>query len=763
MQLHWEEERERATHQIKKLSIDLERSRRREKEMQRELDERAKLVDNLKGEIESIRKGYDYLPEREGRLKCEIPSVSRSVGKQKGVFPIGNVNFPRNAHFSSFPSPKESLSKCDYKLLCSDVRFLYFASNETFKSFSEKIREEFGNDKVAQFEVDGSALSITNDSDVIQFITMSSAMVSDGIPTLTILNSNHPSFSSPSSLSLSYKFSSSLHFSSTHSLSSSTSFASSISSSSTSSPFSDSSSSSLTVINDSSAFHSQKSPDFILPSPSPSPSSPSLTLSPSPPSSPSPSSRFHSAASRFPKPQFSSESFAAMTNSILEGNTCSSTLRTVTEDFMQTNTSIPSFSTMSFAPNPTKISPLSSSVPLSIRVKCVDENSFLTIDPENETITSFNKKLYDIFGASKQAVFQDCEGDILSIQNTNDIRHVMGLLSSHHTFRLNVFDKRIPLRVFNINASGFGPACQLGSGGDGAVYKASLTLAVKQLQNGRVLLNDRKYGSVQSELDIPFRCDHPNILNVYGYGLAHDNHLYMLLVLKDFPLNKLIIPEVRGTFQFKEHHYLHVCLQILHGLRYLHRMGIGHADMKLENILVEESNGFLHVVLADFGRSKDFSNSLRTLAVALETVTTILYSAPEVFDRNRYLSSDMYSFALMAWELFVGRRVALGKEMQIIMANVVYRHDVTFSKLLDYLPPLHPMRDFLPQCWAKEPSARLTAQRAIEFLELLSPHFGDLSPLVSPLSLAPLLKPITSFIRSLDDDPLIVAVNIDPL
>lgn len=66
--------------------------------------------------------------------------------------------------------------------------------------------------------------------------------------------------------------------------------------------------------------------------------------------------------------------------------------------------------------------------------------------------------------------------------------------------------------------------------------------------------------------------------------------------------------------------------QILQGVTFVHRMGICHRDLKLENVLLH-SDGT--VKIADFGMSKDFSQSI------VETRTrigTLAYLAPELFE-----------------------------------------------------------------------------------------------------------------------------------
>ncbi|KAJ7392761.1 hypothetical protein OS493_010416 [Desmophyllum pertusum] len=89
--------------------------------------------------------------------------------------------------------------------------------------------------------------------------------------------------------------------------------------------------------------------------------------------------------------------------------------------------------------------------------------------------------------------------------------------------------------------------------------------------------------------------------------------------------------------------------QILDALEFIHGNGIVHRDLKLDNILISKRE---HIKVADLGLAS-FKNRIT------ETVCgTILYMAPEVHDRKSYdTKMDMYSFGLMMWEMWFGKRV----------------------------------------------------------------------------------------------------------
>lgn len=368
-------------------------------------------------------------------------------------------------------------------------------------------------------------------------------------------------------------------------------------------------------------------------------------------------------------------------------------------------------------------------------------------------------------------MYVNSANEVVAIRNSKDWRDFLTSLKMMMTslspppdmMCLYVFANHIPLRVFDIVYSNFTDKNQLGKGGDGRVYKASLTVAVKQMEKKRDKLKNRIGGAVDAELDVPFRCDHPNILNVYGYGLSvdpKDESLYVLMVLSDFSMEKLLMGKVRE--QFKGCHYHDLCVQMARGLNYLHNLGIGHADLKLENVLLKESQGKLCAVLADFGRSRDFSSdSLLLYTNDRHALTTVPYCAPEAFEGQRNLKSDVYTFGMIVLELFAGKRVDVGKEFALIMGNIVMRFDDQVDKHMKNLPPEYSVvKDVILKCWAKDPSSRLSAQEALDLLESLSAHFDSLSPLSAPPPYDQIRKPITAWIRSLEQSSKVSPANV---
>lgn len=107
---------------------------------------------------------------------------------------------------------------------------------------------------------------------------------------------------------------------------------------------------------------------------------------------------------------------------------------------------------------------------------------------------------------------------------------------------------------------------------------------------------DDEYGDIKhnivsskKELDIIKKSTHPNIVRLVD-SFESSNHIVIVLEMMDMNLikfllsqeNKRLSNELTASFMF----------QTLNGLNYLHRQGIAHNDLKIENILVKSGNVF---------------------------------------------------------------------------------------------------------------------------------------------------------------------------
>ena len=75
---------------------------------------------------------------------------------------------------------------------------------------------------------------------------------------------------------------------------------------------------------------------------------------------------------------------------------------------------------------------------------------------------------------------------------------------------------------------------------------------------------------------------------------------------------------------------MRVCHRVFDAVAYLHQLGIAHRDLKAENILCDDDEGYASIQVADFG----IAQVLRPEEDLKDLKGTIEYCAPEVFLRK---------------------------------------------------------------------------------------------------------------------------------
>jgi serine/threonine protein kinase len=107
----------------------------------------------------------------------------------------------------------------------------------------------------------------------------------------------------------------------------------------------------------------------------------------------------------------------------------------------------------------------------------------------------------------------------------------------------------------------------------------------------------------------------------------------------------------KRNYKLPEERAKAIIYQIMLGVRYLHSFGIVHRDLKLENIMMTESNDHGQPKIVDFGLSKIIGPS----ETATEPFGTLGYVAPEVLKKSPYsFSCDIWSLGCILYALLSG-------------------------------------------------------------------------------------------------------------
>src|ERR687885_1906693 len=191
---------------------------------------------------------------------------------------------------------------------------------------------------------------------------------------------------------------------------------------------------------------------------------------------------------------------------------------------------------------------------------------------------------------------------------------------------------------------------KLGAGG-----MANVSLAEDQELGRRVaikILDDRHAADEQfverfrREAKNAAGLSHPNIVSIYDRGEAEGTYYIAMEYLDGRSLKELIL--TRGPAPIKV--AIEYSRQVLAALRFAHRHGIVHRDIKPHNVLVD---GEGRAKVTDFGIARAGAASQVTEAGSI--VGTAQYLSPEqarggAIDQR----SDLYSVGIVLYELLTG-------------------------------------------------------------------------------------------------------------
>ncbi|MCX7808937.1 MAG: serine/threonine protein kinase, partial [Deltaproteobacteria bacterium] len=207
------------------------------------------------------------------------------------------------------------------------------------------------------------------------------------------------------------------------------------------------------------------------------------------------------------------------------------------------------------------------------------------------------------------------------------------------------------------------------------------------------------------------RLPHPSVVQVYD---ADEDPIIGPFIVFEYVQGQSLRSVLRAKGKLTVEEAMAVAWAIGEALDAAHDAGILHRDVKPENILIDASG---RAKLADFGIARVVDVSLTQEGQFLGTPR---YSAPEAFFGKYSRQSDLFSLAIVVYEMLTGQLPFGGDTPLAAMYSILHSDPVPLSVLAPELPSA--LDEVFSKAFAKDASLRFG--RASEFLEALERAFA---------------------------------------
>uniref|UniRef100_A0AAQ4QRB1 Ribosomal protein S6 kinase n=1 Tax=Gasterosteus aculeatus aculeatus TaxID=481459 RepID=A0AAQ4QRB1_GASAC len=246
----------------------------------------------------------------------------------------------------------------------------------------------------------------------------------------------------------------------------------------------------------------------------------------------------------------------------------------------------------------------------------------------------------------------------------------------------------------------------LGTGAYGKVFlvrkvsghDAGKLYAMKVLKKATIVQKAKTAEHTRTERQVLEHIRQSPFLVTLHYAFQTDTKLHLIL---DYVNGGELFTHLVQRVRFKEPEVALYSGEIVSALEHLHKLGIVYRDLKLENILLDSSG---HIVLTDFGLSKEFDQVERAFSVC----GTIEYMAPEIVEGGESghdKAVDWWSLGVLMYELLTGGSpftVDGNENSHTDIAKRILKKDPPFPKDMGPLA-----KDLIQRLLVKDPKKRL--------------------------------------------------------
>jgi tRNA A-37 threonylcarbamoyl transferase component Bud32 len=197
------------------------------------------------------------------------------------------------------------------------------------------------------------------------------------------------------------------------------------------------------------------------------------------------------------------------------------------------------------------------------------------------------------------------------------------------------------------------------------------------------------------EMEILLKLDHPCVLAFKGYVLPRSRSDSFKIGTEYIQGGSLAPIISSGPSWWDCTAKSIVICGFVHGMQYIHSLGVIHRDLKPSNILVDEEH---EIRIADFGASQfEAIHATQTIGSG-----TPFYMAPEQYAPEYDNKVDVYAFGLVLYEVVTGQRVFPDDYTipQLYGAAVSGRRPTIPDSVSVWV------RELISRCWSPDPATR---------------------------------------------------------
>lgn len=228
----------------------------------------------------------------------------------------------------------------------------------------------------------------------------------------------------------------------------------------------------------------------------------------------------------------------------------------------------------------------------------------------------------------------------------------------------------------------------------------------------------------EQEIRLLSCCRHPNVVQMIGFSRdPKTGDAVLISELLETNLEKAIHDDPQSKYLQDIQGKLTISKQIALACNYLHNKKVIHQDLKPANILMDK---YGQVKIADFGLARVLKDTL--LSKTVGSSGTPLYMAPESFSKKKNITRedfqkrDVYSYAIILWELFSGKLPFEGEDITDPFALGM---QILQGLRPQPIPPKMPvsLQEIMIKSWDENPSKRPSFFEIFKTIDSLSQKF----------------------------------------